>query len=103
MTRILTFGEARNDIDLDVIVLIAAAFGVGAAIETTSLAGQAADGLVGALDGLGDVGIPANMLAVIAVTAMTVIQLTRLLSRSAARSDPDWRRGRSDVQGRTPP
>src|SRR5690606_32992463 len=42
--RVLSVSEARNAIDLDVIVLIAAAFGVGAAIESTGLASALADG-----------------------------------------------------------
>jgi di/tricarboxylate transporter len=70
-TRVLSFGEARNAIDLDVIVLIAAAFGVGAAIESTGLAEELANGLVGALDGLGDVGIIFGI--VLATTLLTEV------------------------------
>src|SRR5690606_25421974 len=36
--RILSMSEARDAIDLDVIVLIAASFGLGAAMESTGLA-----------------------------------------------------------------
>ena len=76
-TRVLTFGEARNAIDLDVVVLIAAAFGVGAAIESTGLAGQVADGLVGALDGFGDVGV---VLGIVLATTL----LTEVITNNAA-------------------
>ncbi len=76
-TRVLTFGEARNAIDLDVVVLIAAAFGVGAAIESTGLAAVIADGLVGALDGLGEVGI---VLGIVLATTL----LTEVITNNAA-------------------
>lgn len=76
-TRVLTFGEARNSIDLDVILLIAAAFGVGAAIETTGLALEVADGLVDIFGGLGDIGI------IFGVVLATLI-LTELITNNAA-------------------
>lgn len=70
-TRVLSFGEARNSIDLDVIILIAAAFGVGAAIESTGLAAELANGLVDSLDGLGDPGIIFGI--VLATTLLTEV------------------------------
>lgn len=77
VTRVLTVGEARNAIDLDVIVLIAAAFGVGAAIEVTGLASTIADGLVSALNPLGDVGI---ILGIVVATSL----LTEVITNNAA-------------------
>jgi di/tricarboxylate transporter len=76
-TRVLTVGEARNAINLDVIILIAAAFGVGAAIETTGLAQTVADGLVGAFEPLGTIGI---ILGVVLATTL----LTELITNNAA-------------------
>ena len=51
--RILTPGEARGAIDLDVIVLIASAFGVAAAVESSGLAAIVAGGLVDVFAGFG--------------------------------------------------
>ncbi len=69
--RVLTFAEARNSIDLDVIVLIAAAFGIAAAMESTGLAQQIADTLVSTFDGVGDVGIIFGI--VVATTLLTEV------------------------------
>ena len=44
--RVLTANEVRDAIDFDVIVLIGAAFGLGAAVENTGLAQRLAEGLV---------------------------------------------------------
>ena len=76
-TRVLTVSEARDSIDLDVIILIAAAFGVGAAIESTGLASTIADGLVSGLDPLGTVGI---ILGVVVATTL----LTEVITNNAA-------------------
>ena len=76
-TRVLSVSEARNAIDLDVIVLIAAAFGVGAAIETTGLAETIADGLVGAFEPLGTIGI---IFGVVLATTL----LTEVITNNAA-------------------
>jgi di/tricarboxylate transporter len=75
--RVLSFGEARNAIDLDVVLLIAAAFGVGAAMESTGLAAEIADLLVSGLGGLGDVGI---ILGIVLATTL----LTELITNNAA-------------------
>jgi di/tricarboxylate transporter len=77
VTRVLTFGEARNAIDLDVILLIAAAFGLGAAIESTGLASEIANGLVNTFDGLGDTGI---ILGIVVATTL----LTEVITNNAA-------------------
>lgn len=70
VTRVLTVGEARKAIDLDVIVLIAAAFGIGAAIESTGLAATIAGGLVDALGPLGRLGV---VLGVVATSLLTEV------------------------------
>ena len=54
----MTPGEARDAVDLDVILVIAAAFGVAAAVETSGLAQIVADGMVEAFDFLGPSGNP---------------------------------------------
>jgi len=75
--RVLSVGEARDSIDLDVIILIAAAFGVGAAIETTGLAATIAEGLVDAFEPLGDFGIILGLL-------LATTLLTELITNNAA-------------------
>jgi len=69
--RVVSVSEARNAIDLDVIVLIASAFGVGAAMESTGLAQTLADGFVDLLGPLGTVGIVLGV--VLATTIMTEV------------------------------
>ncbi len=76
-TRTLTFAEARNAIDLDVIILIASAFGLGAAMETTGLAQDTADGLASAFDGFGEVGV---VFGIVLATSV----LTELVTNNAA-------------------
>ena len=77
LTRTLTFTEARDAIDLDVIIVIASAFGLGAAMQSTGLAQRVADGLTGAFDGLGAAGI---VFGVVLATAV----LTELVTNNAA-------------------
>ncbi|CAN5250623.1 SLC13 family permease [soil metagenome] len=74
---ILTPGEARSAIDLDVIVLIAAAFGVAAAVESSGLAAVVAGGLVDTFAGFGDRGV------LLGVVLATVV-LTALVNNNAA-------------------
>lgn len=76
-SRTLTISEARDAVDLDVIILIGAAFGLGAAIEATGLAQQIASWFVGVFDGLGPVGI---VFGVVLATSM----LTELVTNNAA-------------------
>ncbi len=75
--RILTFGEARNAIDLDVILLIAGGFGLGEAMRVSGLAGVIADGLADTAGRLGAVG------ALAGIVLATVI-LTESVSNTAA-------------------
>ncbi|HEY7704090.1 MAG TPA: SLC13 family permease [Acidimicrobiia bacterium] len=74
---ILRPGEARASLDLDVIVTIAAAFGVAAAAQESGLAEKIAEVLVGALGGFGGIGILAGVI----VAAMV---LTAVVSNNAA-------------------
>jgi di/tricarboxylate transporter len=73
----ITPGEARRAINFDIIVLIAASFGLGAAMQTSGLAQDLGRLLVDAGSPIGDIGILA------AVLLATMI-LTELLSNNAA-------------------
>lgn len=75
--RILSPDEARRSIDLDVIGIIAAAFGLAAAIESSGLADRIASGLVATFQGLGPTGI---LLGIIIAT----VALTELITNNAA-------------------
>lgn len=76
-TGVLTLGEARSAVDLDVIVVIAAAFGIGAAIERSGLAALIGDGIVRGFSGWGPIGV------LLAVTLAT-IALTEVITNNAA-------------------
>jgi di/tricarboxylate transporter len=73
----LTPRQARDAIDLSLIVLIAAAFGLGAAVEATGLAAAGADLVTTIMGPVGPIG------ALAAVILATVI-ITELLSNNAA-------------------
>ena len=75
--KVLTYGEARDAVDLDVIVLIAAAFGLGAAIDNSGLAVTVANGFTGALSSFGTTGI------VLGIVLSTVV-LTEVVTNNAA-------------------
>jgi di/tricarboxylate transporter len=75
--RVLTPGEARASVDLNVIVVIATAFGVAAAVEDSGLAAAISDGLVAVFGGFGDRGI------LIAIVLATTI-LTAVVNNNAA-------------------
>ena len=75
--RVLSPAEAREAIDLNVIVLIAASFGVGEAISSSGLASTIASGIVFALQGFGDLGVLAGVL-------LATMALTELIANNAA-------------------
>ena len=75
--RVLSPAEARSAVDMNIIVLIAASFGLGNAIESSGLAQQIADLVVGPLGGLGDIGL---LLGVLVATTL----LTELITNNAA-------------------
>ena len=74
---VLTPDEARVSVDLDVIVLIGASFGVGEAIGASGLASTVADGITGTLGSFGDLGL---LVGVLVATAI----VTELVTNNAA-------------------
>jgi di/tricarboxylate transporter len=74
---VLTPGQARAAVDLDVLIVIAAAFGLGAALEESGLAAALAHGLVHALGGFGPIGV---VLGILLATTL----LTELVTNNAA-------------------
>jgi len=77
VTGVLTATQARAAVDLDVLVVIAASFGLGAAIQGSGLAALLGRALVGGTAGLGPVAVLA------AVTVATML-LTELITNNAA-------------------
>jgi di/tricarboxylate transporter len=75
--RVLTPAEARNAVDFEVIIVIAAAFGLAAAIQASGLADRIAALLIGGLGGLGPTA------ALLGILVATVI-LTELITNNAA-------------------
>ncbi len=76
LTGVLTPGEARGAINLDVLVLIGASFGVGAAIESSGLARLAAHGLIHGFAGWGPVAL---LLAVV----LSTITMNEVITNNA--------------------
>lgn len=74
---VLTAGEARNAIDLDVIIMVAASFGLGAAMENSGLALVLADGIIAVFDGFGPLGV---LFGIILATSL----VTELITNNAA-------------------
>lgn len=79
---LLVFGvlsptEMRGVVDLNVLVVIASSFGLGAAIQETGLADQIADGIIGGLEGYGHWAV---LLGVILAT----VALTETVTNNAA-------------------
>ncbi|MFO7892343.1 MAG: SLC13 family permease, partial [Longimicrobiales bacterium] len=75
--RVLTPAEARGAIDFEVIIVIAAAFGLAAAIQASGLADRIAGLLIGGLGGLGPT------VALLGILLTTVV-LTELITNNAA-------------------
>lgn len=75
--RVLNPIQARNAIDLDVVVTIAAAFGLAAAIQESGLAGQFAMRIVDVFEALGPRGVLLGLV-------LATIVLTELVTNSAA-------------------
>jgi di/tricarboxylate transporter len=76
-SRTLTVRQARDAVDLNLIVLIAGAFGLGAAVESSGLAASGAEVLTGLMAPFGPIGVLG------AVIVATVI-MTELMSNNAA-------------------
>ena len=77
LTGVLTVRQARDALDLNILVLIAAAFGLGAAVQASGLGDQIASLLVGVLMPFGAIGALAAVLVV-------TMALTEVLSNNAA-------------------
>lgn len=73
----LSVGETRNTVDMSVLMLIAAAFGVSKALEKTGVASAVASVLVEVGAGLGPVGV-------LAAVYLTTLIFTEFLSNAAA-------------------
>lgn len=76
-TKIITLDEARKAVDIELLIMIAAAFGVAEAVSSTGLAEVLANSLITVLGALGVIGI---LLGVIVAT----IIVTELLTNAAA-------------------
>jgi di/tricarboxylate transporter len=74
---VLTPGEAKNAVDIDVLLVIGAAFGLGAAVEASGLAARLAALLVAAFDIFGPSG------ALLGIVLATIL-LTELITNNAA-------------------
>jgi di/tricarboxylate transporter len=78
--RILTPDEARRAVDLEVIGVIASAFGLAAAMEVSGLARLISSGLVTLFGGFGEAGVLAGVvLATIALTEFVTNNAAALL------------------------
>lgn len=75
--KVLTPWEARSSVELDVLLVIAASFGLGAAIESSGLAAVLGRGIVEVASGWGPLGV------LFAVTLATLL-LTELITNNAA-------------------
>jgi di/tricarboxylate transporter len=75
--RSLTAEEARSSIELDVLVVIAAAFGIGAAITASGLAALLGVAVVDVFRGFGPLGV-------LFAIALTTAALTELITNNAA-------------------
>lgn len=73
----LTPGEARGSLEVDTLVVIAAAFGLGAAMQVSGLAGALGELVVGGFSGFGTLGV---LLGLVLVTLV----LTELITNNAA-------------------
>ena len=76
-TRVVTFAEGKRAIDLDVVLMIAASLGVGAAVESSGLAADIAGFTVGALGFAGVAGVVIGIL-------LTTTVLTEIVTNNAA-------------------
>lgn len=77
VTKSVSMEDAKNDVQFNVLLLIASAFGVGAAMTKTGLAQWAADGLLA-------VGQPFGLLAILILIYLLTSIFTELITNSAA-------------------
>ncbi|HSH21418.1 MAG TPA: SLC13 family permease, partial [Candidatus Caenarcaniphilales bacterium] len=76
-TRVLSVSQARRAIDLNIVVLIAASFGLGAAVASSGLSTVAADLLLAMF-------LPFGLLGALAGVLLVTMALTELISNNAA-------------------
>ena len=69
--------EARDAVDVNVVLMIGGAFGLGAAVRETGLAARIADGLLNITSDLGTIGIVVGLV-------LTTMILTELITNAAA-------------------
>ncbi len=74
---VLTIDEVRQAIDLDVVITIAASFGLGAAMSRSGLARQLGNGIAATLGGFGSTGLLVGVL-------IATLVLTELITNNAA-------------------
>lgn len=77
-TGVLTPWDARSAVDLNVIVIIATAFGLGAAMESSGLAAFFAETLVTAFGGFGTTGV------LVGLVVATIVLLSLITNNAAA-------------------
>jgi di/tricarboxylate transporter len=76
-TGVLTAGEARNAVDLNVLLVIASAFGLGHAVTSSGLAAEVADVVVDGLAPFGERGVLLGMV-------LATLVLTEMITNNAA-------------------
>lgn len=94
--RVLTPDEARQSLDMDVLGVIAAAFGLAAAVDQSGLAEVVASGLISVFGSFGEIGVLVGVvLATVALTELVTNNAAALLmfpiaiaASSAAGVDP---------------
>lgn len=69
--------EARDAVDVNVVLMIGGAFGLGQAVSTSGLADQISNGLLGSLGAAGTIGAVAGVV-------LTTMVLTELITNAAA-------------------
>ncbi|MGH1505603.1 MAG: SLC13 family permease [Acidimicrobiales bacterium] len=77
VTGALTPRQARDSVDINVIVLVAAAIGIGAGVESSGLAQRVADGLVDGASGAGVWGVALGLV-------VATLLLTELVTNAGA-------------------
>jgi di/tricarboxylate transporter len=77
VSRIVTPAEARAAVEIDLLITIAAAFGIGIAIDKSGLAATLGDGIIGAFGPFGPAG------ALLGIVIATVL-VTELITNNAA-------------------
>ncbi len=79
VTKTIRLSDARDSIDLDVILIVAAALGIGAAVEASGLAALAAESIAELAGG-------SNQVVALAIVMLGTVLMTELISNAAAAS-----------------